>query len=219
MANFRGSDERRASISGWTNRAIEQLNVLLNRTIQGDEKTHYLLQELGRCSIAFKLRGSDGAMTAGIDNGMVTMFRGIEGSPDVLIGGSVSDFIAMARTQRDGTSLAAGKISIQGDLATAQNVQTLIAGASFDWEELIARRTGDVVARRIARGVQSGVSWLQQVHRALERDMDEYLHYEVRLLPTAREIEEFIQRGTVIAADVDRLQARIDRLRRMRKLD
>jgi ubiquinone biosynthesis accessory factor UbiJ len=219
MANFRGSDKRRASITGWTNSAIEQLNVLLNRTIQGDEKTHYLLQELGRCSIAFKLRGSDSAVTAGIDNGTVTMFRGIEGSPDVLIEGSVSDFIAMARTQRDGTSLAAGKISIQGDLATAQNVQTLIAGASFDWEELLARRTGDVVARRIARGVQSGVSWLQHVHRALERDMDEYLHYEVRLLPTAREIEEFIQRGTVIAADVDRLQARIDRLRRMRKLN
>jgi ubiquinone biosynthesis protein UbiJ len=219
VAHLAGSDERRARNSGWTNSAIERINVLLNRTIQDDEKTHHLLHELGRCSIAFKLRGTDSAVTASIQNGSVMMSRGIEGSPDVLIEGSISDFIAMARTQRDGTSLAAGKVNIQGDLATAQNVQTLIAGASFDWEELIARRTGDVVARRIARGIQSGVGWLQHVHRALERDMDEYLHYEMRLVPTAREIEEFIQRGAVVAADVDRLQARIDRLRRMHKLN
>ncbi|MFT4560599.1 MAG: ubiquinone biosynthesis protein UbiJ [Gammaproteobacteria bacterium] len=217
MANFSVPDEQKTKISALTKNMIERMNDLLNRTIQDDEKTHYLLRELGRCSIAFKLRGTGSALTASIDNGSVVMSRGTESTADVSIEGSISDFIAMARTQRDGTSLAAGKVSIQGDLATAQNVQTLIAGASFDWEELIARRTGDVVARRLTRGVQSGLSWLQHAHSAVERDMDEYLHYELRLLPTAREIEEFIQRGAVIAADVDRLKARIDRLHRLRK--
>jgi ubiquinone biosynthesis protein UbiJ len=191
---------------------------LLNRAIKFDEKTRHRLIELGACSIAFKLRGTDAIVVVTVGNGDLSLSSDCESKPDVQIEGGFSDFIAMARTQRDGTTLAAGKVEIQGDLATAQLIQTVIAEASFDWEELIAQRTGDVIARQIGRGLRSGIGWVRATRAVLERDMGEYLLYEQRLLPTQREIEHFVQDGAAVAAGVERLNARISRIRRKRDL-
>ena len=198
------------------NLLLARLSSLLNRAIEFDEKTRYRIAELGDCSIAFQLRGANARILVTISNGELSLSSNLETKPDVRIEGGLTDFIAMARTQRDGTTLAAGKVEIQGDLATAQQIQTVIAEAAFDWEELIASRTGDVLARQIGRGVRGGISWVLASGKILERDVSEYLHYEQRLLPTDREIEHFVQEGTAIAAGVERLQARISRIQRRR---
>lgn len=195
---------------------LERLSVLLNRAIEFDEKTRHRMSELGNCSIAFKLRGTDARILVTILNGDLSLSSDLDTKPDVQIEGGLTDFIAMARTQRDGTNLAAGKVEIQGDLATAQLIQTVIAEAAFDWEELIAIRTGDVLARQIGRGVRGGIRWVRATGKILERDVSEYLLYEQRLLPTDREIEKFVQEGAAIVAGVERLQARISRIQRSR---
>jgi len=196
---------------------FERLSYLLNRAIRLDEKTQYRLLELGNCSIAFKLRGTEAAILVTVNAGVVFLSRGHRSKPDVQIEGGIGDFIAMAKTQRDGTTLAAGQVEIQGDLATAQLIQNVIAEASFDLEEIIAERTGDVVARQIGRGVRGGIGWARATKAVLERDIGEYLLYEQRMVPTEREIEHFVQDGAAMAAGVERLNARISRIRRKRE--
>ncbi len=196
---------------------FERLSYLLNRAIRLDEKTHHRIIELGNCSIAFKLRGTEAAILVTVNAGVVSLSRSRGGRPDVQIEGGVGDFIAMAKTQRDGTTLAAGKVEIQGDLATAQLIQDVISEASFDLEELIAERTGDVVARQIGRGVRGGIGWARATRAVLERDIGEYLLYEQRMVPTEREVEHFVQDGAAIAAGVERLNARISRIQRKRE--
>lgn len=195
---------------------LERLNDMLNHAIKFDEKTQYRLNELGTCSIAFKLRNTDTSVFVTIRDGDLSLSGDIGTKPDVQIEGGLTDFIAMARTQRDGTTLAAGKVEIQGDLAIAQQIQTVIAEAAFDWEELIAHRTGDVLARQIGRGLRGGFNWVQATGAIFERDIGEYLLYEQRLLPTISEVESFVQDGAAIAAGVERLTARIARIRRKR---
>ncbi len=216
MFQRRGLRQDPAGI-GHENPLLERLGVLLNRAIELDERTRHRITELGNCSIAFKLRGSDARILVTILNGNLSLSSDHETKPDVQIEGGLTDFIAMARTQRDGTTLAAGKVEIQGDLATAQLIQSVIAEAAFDWEELIASRTGDVLARQIGRGVRGGVSWIRATGKILERDLSEYLRYEQRLLPTDREIEHFVREGAAIVAGVERLQARISRIQRRRE--
>ena len=204
------------SVSGAGLRPLERLSLLVNRAIRRDEKSHYRLTSLGACSIAFKLRGTELMLIASLNCGTVTLLPSLEGKPEVQLEGGIADFLAMAQTQRSGASLAAGKIAIQGDLAIAQNIQSLIAEATFDWEEIIAERTSDVFARQIGRGLRGTLNWAKQTRLVLERDLGEYLNYEKRLVPSAREIEAFLQSSNAIASDIERLEARIVRIQQKR---
>ena len=136
--------------------------------------------------------------------------------PDVTITGGIADFMQMARSQRDGTPHAAGQVDIQGDLASAQQVQALLADTTIDFEAMLAVVTGDVAARQVGRGLRAGLGWYQNAQRVIEQDVGEYLRYEARMLPDHDTIEAFVRERTALGEDVDRLAARIERLKRRR---
>ena len=195
----------------------DQLEELINRLLAKDEKTIYRLRELGNCSIGFALRGTSLSVVVSVRDGHVGVVRDVNFAPDVQIEGSISDFVAMANSQREEAGMTAGKVSIQGDLATAQNVQTIISNSNFDFEDFVSARVGDVLGRQIGRTVRGGFQWARNSHRTIEQDVSEYLKFETRVLPTEREIEEFIRCGAAVSTDVDRLQARLERVRRQRQ--
>lgn len=87
---------------------------LLHRALEYHEKTRHRLTKLGTCSVAFKQRGVESAPIVDVDNGELSL----------LAGGSD------------------GKVEIQGDLASAQQVQTLIAEASLDCKSLVPDKPG-----------------------------------------------------------------------------
>ncbi|MDP6183820.1 MAG: SCP2 sterol-binding domain-containing protein [Gammaproteobacteria bacterium] len=194
-----------------------RLALVLNRALQYDDKTRRGLAALGTCSIAFKLRGADSALIVNVLDGELSLTGGSGDNVDVRIDGGFVDFLAMVRTQRNGTPLSSGKVEIQGDLASAQQVQTLIAQASFDWEELLARQAGSRPARQISRFLRTSIKWAGDTGTELERDVRDYLVYELGLLPTEAEVEHLERDGATVSAGVDRLQQRIARIRRKRK--
>lgn len=197
------------------NPLLTGLTAAINRVIRADEKTAYRVAELGECSIAFRLKRSGTTLMARVAHGAVSM-SGDTGRADVTITGSPADFLAMAKTQREGSVLAAGKVDIEGDLATAQKIQALMAELSIDFEALLAERTGDIFARQLGRGVRAGIGWVRNAHAALERDLSEYLRYELGLLPLREDIETFVSDCAAVAEDVDRLRARVQRIMRNR---
>ena len=180
-----------------------------------DLKTASRVAELGECSIAFRLKRPGVAVMAHVAHGAVSV-SGNGGRADVTITGSPADFLAMAKTQREGSVLAAGKVEIEGDLATAQKIQALLADMSIDFEALLAERTGDIFARQLGRGVRAGIGWVRNAHAALERDVSEYLRYELGLLPVREDIETFVRDCATVAEDVDRLGAKVQRIVRNR---
>lgn len=197
------------------NPLLAGLTAAINRLIRTDEKTAYRVAELGDCSIAFRLKRSGYTVLARVAAGGVSL-SSEPARADVTITGTPADFLAMAKTQRDGGALAAGRVEIEGDLAIAQQIQALMADTSIDFEGLLAARTGDVIARQVGRGVRAGISWARYAHATFERDLSEYLRFELALLPLGEEIETFVSECAEVAGDVDRLRARVQRIIRQR---
>ncbi len=197
------------------NPLLAGLTAALNRLIRSDEKTAYRIAQLGDCSIAFRLKRSGYTVLARVTQGSVSLATDAAYA-DVTITGTPADFLAMAKTQRDGSALAAGRVEIEGDLAIAQQIQALLADSSIDFEGLLAARTGDVVARQLGRGVRAGIGWARNAHAAIERDLSEYLRFELELLPRREDIETFVSECAEVAGDVDRLRARLQRISRQR---
>ncbi len=200
-----------------TNPLLRRIAEVLNRAAEFDEQTRSRLVLLGTCSVAVRLRGAESAVFVFVDDGQISLGIECDEKPDVHIEGGICDFAAMAKARSNGTPLAAGRLEIQGDLAIAQQIQSIIAQASFDGEKMLAQLSGDKIARQIGRVMHGSIGWSRKSTKVLERTIGEYLVVELRLLPTRMEIGKSIEEGANIAAAVDRLRARIARLRRKRE--
>ena len=104
------------------------------------------------------------------------------------------------------------RVSFHGDVALAQRLQKIIANLDIDWEEALAQRTGDVVAVQLSRGARSFGAWLQNSADSLLQTTSEYLREEARLTPTQVEFERFQSGVTALKYDIDRVEARLQRL-------
>lgn len=104
------------------------------------------------------------------------------------------------------------RVSFHGNVALAQKMQKILADLDIDWEEALAKRTGDVLAFQINQRGRNLGNWLRQSAVSLLQTSSEYLREEARLSPTATEFEVFQSRLTELKHDVARVEARLQRL-------
>jgi len=85
----------------------------------------------------------------------------------------------------------------------------LLKRADLDWEELLSRYTGDVIAHQIGNLARSLTRWSKDAGARLGQDLAEYLLFESALLPPRLEVETFLDAVDQLRNDVDRLAARL----------
>ncbi|MCB1747001.1 MAG: SCP2 sterol-binding domain-containing protein [Gammaproteobacteria bacterium] len=192
------------------------LNTALNRLLALDAGAAARLARIEGRTLAIELRGHDWRGHARVRHGELEVLRAAPGAVDVTVRGRAADFIALARANRRGEMLGAGRIEIAGDLAVAQEVQALLAGLDLDVEGLLARYVGDVAAHRLGRLLRGAADLAARGARKLERDTAEYLRYEARSVPARDEVEQFARAVFELGDAVDRAEARLRRLRERR---
>lgn len=127
---------------------------------------------------------------------------------DVTISASSVVFARLAM----GRPLAAGEIQISGDVKLGQVFQGILEHVQIDWEEVLSRLTGDIVAHQIARAARHAGGWGRQTADTLQRDAAEFLQEEARLLATRPEVERLLDAVDRLRADAERLGKRLERL-------
>lgn len=130
--------------------------------------------------------------------------------PDVMIRGTLP---ALLRASLQHDELPGG-VDIAGDAALAQRFQKLLREAEFDWEEQFARAVGDVPAHQISKLLRGLAGWGMQAVAALGDSVAEYLQEESEDLPRRYEVERFLNDVDTLRMAVDRLEARLARLRK-----
>jgi ubiquinone biosynthesis accessory factor UbiJ len=191
---------------------LERVAATVTRVIGTDALATARLRTLRDRVIALRLRGREFTLYATVDEAGFVFATESPREADVMLEGSVQDFIAFARARRADQAVPAGAVKIQGDLATAQLVQSLLDDLNIDWEELLAHYFGGVAAHQIGRGVRHGLRRLAEARRAWSEDLTAYLIDETRLVPSADDVEQLTRASMGLVTDVDRLAARVARL-------
>jgi len=194
-------------------RLEDALSLALSRLLRSNADTAARLAALDGSVIEIALRDSARSAYALPSADGVKLKRHHDGAVAVKVSGRIADFLAYARASRRGDSLGAGRIEIAGDLAVAQQVQALLAELSIDWEELLSRTIGDVPAHQVGRAARAVFAFGKQALAKLERDTADYLKHESRLVVSRQELEQFGRAVFTLTDDVDRLEARLRRLR------
>ncbi len=111
---------------------------------------------------------------------------------------------------KDQEEMVLGKeVILHGDTALAARLQKILSGMDIDFEELLARRIGDIPAHALMRGMHDVGERFRETGSALAADLSEYLRYEAALVARQSEGERFVQGVEDMRDDIDRLEARI----------
>lgn len=193
------------------------LEAALNRYIALDPEGAARLEPLYGRLIAIELAGFGTRLTLIPGPDGLQVFGAYEGEPDCLLRGSPLALARMGLAERKEDQLFGGEVQVAGDTRLAQEFGTFIAGLDVDWEEQFSRLVGDPIAHQVGSGLRSVGDWGRKSSDTLTQDLKEYLQEEGRLVPTAYEVQGFLDRVDTLRDDVERLEARIERLARGRQ--
>ena len=140
----------------------------------------------------------------------VQVFDRFDAEPDTIIRGKVSGFIKLAQGNDD--PLFKKDVLIEGDVAAGQAIRRLLSQIDIDWEEELSRYTGDLVAHKTMNLFHSLREWGKATGQKIQRDVAEYLQMDHRDVPLPEQVKTFIEDSTTLRHDVDRLEARVQRL-------
>ena len=131
---------------------------------------------------------------------------------DARISGRLMALLDLAAEDDKISSSIQGRVSFHGNVALAQKLQRIVGELDIDWEEIMARSLGDVLAYQLGSRLRAARDWARQSGQSLARTSSEYLREEARLSPTQVEFDRFQSGVTELKHDVARVEARLQQL-------
>ena len=147
------------------------------------------------------------------ETGVLQVYGRHEGEPDCWLRGTPFDLLRTGDRAKGADQLFSQRVRVEGDSGLAQRFGAILGDLDIDWEEHLSRIAGDVVAHEVGSAARAARDFGQRTGRTAEQNLREYLQEETRLLPTRYEVKEFLDAVDALRDDVERLAARVDRIR------
>lgn len=192
------------------------LSMALNGAVRLDPFTAQRLAALAGKVVALELNGINVTLFLLLTPNGIEVRREYSGEPDARLTGTPLAFARLGLTN-DRDLLHKGEVCISGDTALGQQLRDIIAALDIDWEEHLSRFTGDIVAHQLGNAARGAAHWARGTADALTRDTGDYLRYEKELLPDRAQVDEFLRAVDTLRDDVERLEARVQRLQKFNK--
>ena len=189
---------------------LERFAAILNRNVAQSAKAQTLVGQLEGRSLSLVADGTPFAFTMHVRSGRIDLVEG-SGAADAELSGTPLALLSLAGANGE-RSLRAGSVRISGDAEVAQKLRELLRHVQPDAEEELSRVIGDVAAHQVAGFARGLFDWGRRASDTMSTSVAEYLQEEGRDVPTRTELDEFLRDVDTLRNDVDRLEARLQRL-------
>lgn len=194
--------------------AGEALALVLNRLIGLDPDLPGELAELDGRRFQLTWAGPEWTLQARVENAQIRIEKPTsEPEPDFSLRTSLAGLAGLLRPEAKGV-LPVGKVQISGDADLLRSLETLAKRYQPDLEVRMADRLGPVFGPQIARLLQSVFSAFREQGRQAVAASAEYVLYEGELVPTRELLQDFAGDVDQLRDDVERFEARLNRLSR-----
>lgn len=188
---------------------LRPVEFAINQALKQDPETCKRLEAFENRVIVIHIEDWQQYLHVSFANSTVKLTHNDEENADLLIAAKALSLFKLAKQPEH---LFSNEIHIHGNVQFAKQLQDVLDGFDFDWEQHIANMTGDVIAQPLSYAIKQSFSWLSSTQRSLSMSLSEYLREEAHLLPDKIQIDDFMNDVDSLNADIDRLEARINRL-------
>ena len=134
--------------------------------------------------------------------------------PDCTLRAPASSLLRLALSKDKSAILHSPEVELEGDSAVLMELAAVLQDLELDWEYELSSWIGPVASALIGGHVRSRANWYQQGFASLNQNLAEYLSEEARTLVGEREAQARFSELDQLKLDLDRLEARFERLSR-----
>lgn len=196
---------------------IAAANKAIATALAYDPGTQAALRPLHGKVLLINCTAPELSLFAVIENDGIRLCSYYEPVPNCSLTGSATALLGLL--WRDNHSLADSGVMVSGEPSLLSNIQQLLKRLDIDWRQPITDVLGETAAYPLTRILSSQGLWLHERARRLPDWLADLLTEELQLLPSAEELALFYQDVNDLRTDTERLQARLDQLRKTRTIN
>lgn len=185
----------------------------INRYLALDPAAGDLLNSLENKSITVILKEFSFPVHFSIQQQQIYVHSNLDEQADVSLRASIPQLINMTLANNDTDSILGSDIEMSGNMDVGRQFRDVFKNLDIDWEEILSRYTGDIIAHKVGTGFRHLNKWMSNTGQSIQQDITEYLQEESQQLPTESEIAAFIKQVDDVRLSIDRVEARIKLLR------
>lgn len=191
--------------------ALRGAETVINQALRYDPATQRRLQALDGKSIFIETQSPAMAFMLTIQGPRVRLLPEASGRPHATIEAASYALLKLAVAEQP--QLIGGSLRVHGQVQLIEQLHAIARQLDIDWEEPLALLFGDSAGHQLGQTVRSLFSFARKTARTLVMNSSEYLQEEQALLPVRWELDEFADETQDLRADVERLEARLQRAR------
>lgn len=197
------------------------LDAMINRYLLLDPEIAQKISAFEGRVIAIELQGINKKFylfpQGTLQDACIKLTEQYEGKPDTVLKGTPVALFKMGIASDVAPMMLKGEVEISGDMRLGREFKKLLAEMDVDWEENLASLIGDAPAHQLTRVAKQFTHWASKAKKSIATDISEYLQEESRDVVAGAELEMFYEDVDELRDDVDRLQARLDALKKEAK--
>jgi ubiquinone biosynthesis protein UbiJ len=191
---------------------IGALETGLNAYLGLDEQLEQLLAPMVGKVLAIHITPFNETLYLCPTHDRIQFLENYTGEADTCLSGSLAALGLMGLSATPMRSLFKGEVRIEGDTLLAQKLQRMFEKLDINLETKLARFSNDDFAQRVSQLFRASRDWTQNTLTSFRLNLEEFLQEETRDLPAKAEAELVFQAIDAARSDLDRLNARIERL-------
>jgi ubiquinone biosynthesis protein UbiJ len=191
---------------------IGALETGLNAYLGLDEQLEQLLAPMAGKVLAIHITPFNETLYLCPTQDRIQFLENYTGEVDTRLSGSLSALGLMGLSATPMRSLFKGEVRIEGDTLLAQKLQRMFEKLDINLETKLARYSSDDFAQRVSHLFRTSRDWTQNTLTSFRLNLEEFLQEETRDLPAKAEAELVFQEIDAVRSDLDRLNARVERL-------
>jgi ubiquinone biosynthesis protein UbiJ len=211
----------------WMKPIADQITSGINNALAMSPGSQKQLKNLDGCILKIQLTGLDANFNFGITklelntkqpNSQNNEFKyrvqlvDQVDSADVTITGNPLSFIKLFSLKNKASLFQSKELELEGDSVRIQQILALLGSLKIDWDGLLATFIGDVPAHLVGSSIRSGLIWGLNFSQSLIRDTEEFIKYELRLLPDNKRAKNQFSAISALSKEADALTARFNKL-------
>lgn len=190
------------------------IEIVINQALKLDAEREFLLQDLQGKTLAVEVSDWRLSFCFAPQTQRLRVLSQETAAGTAVLRGSLLDLVRLGLSKQPQAGLAEGRVVLEGEVETLQTYQKFMQQLQLDWEALLAKYLGLTAAHEIARPLKKFAAWQKTNAKTTAQDFTEYLQEEFRLLPPREEVEDFYNDMREFRAGLERLDARVQRLRK-----
>jgi ubiquinone biosynthesis protein UbiJ len=211
-------DERRSPLDTLKPLAGRALEAALNRALALDPDTRDGLRALDGRRLVLRLATPPVALQVTVDGERLRVGPANEGAePDLSVRATLGGLLAQLPFMRRDDAPAVGTLRIEGDAELARRLQRLAERFDPDWQRPFVAAFGDIAGVQVAQLFASALRGARSAADVMATNAADYVQHEARDVVGRDELGAFFDDIDTVRDDVERLAARVARLRERRR--